>query len=64
MAPLNQGPLGQLYDEQTIMYDPITGRRMRRVYEIIQINNKRGVEILGEISLPNQAVLVDLYTLK
>ncbi len=61
--PLLKGHVGQLLDQQILYYNQ-HGQGLRRVLEIIRVNSRKGVEELGELRLPSQAQVIDLYQMK
>jgi len=63
-SPLRKGSVGLILEEQRLLYLQETGEGVRLVQEVVRVNNKRGVEELGEVALPVNASLLSLYTLK
>ena len=59
-SPLSRGRLGQLLDHQALYLLP-NGEGLRWVTEVIRVNNREGVEELGELRLPQTAQLISLY---
>lgn len=57
---LKEGKLGQLLDRQNL-YLLANGEGIRLVTEVIRVNSRAGVEDLGELRLPDEARLIDLY---
>jgi len=62
-APLREGAVGQVLDEQLIALEE-SGAGVRVVSEALRVNSRRGVEELGEVALPPTATLLSLYTQK
>lgn len=62
--PLKTGSVGVVLEEQRLLYLKGHGSGVRMVQEVVRVNNKRGVEELGEVLLPVNASLLSLYTLK
>ena len=62
-SPLLKGSIGQLLDYQSLYYNA-KGQGLRRVLEVIRVNSRKGVEELGELRLPDQAHVIDLYQIK
>jgi|GEM_PF-3131020 len=58
-----QGPAVQVLDHGATLYFP-HGRRLRWAHEIIAIRSREAAESLGELTLPNEARAVSVYTLK
>lgn len=61
--PLLKGHLGQLLDQQILYYNAV-GQGLRSVSEVIRVNTREGVELLGELILPKGASPISLYQLK
>ena len=61
--PLLEGAFGQLLDLQSLFYTS-SGTGIRWVSEVIRVNTRKGVEELGELQLPTDAQLIELYQLK
>ena len=62
--PLKRGSVGVILEEQRLLYLGESGRGVRLVQEVVRVNNKRGVEELGEVALPVKASVLELYSLK